>query len=112
MAHHASAAVGRRDLLVRLVEEEEEEAARLAVPLLLFVVAAKELGADPGRPPCRERRAADTMMVDSSTVVESDDTPCGRAGFGRFYAMMALPRTCCVRKQAHGQTDCCDCCDD
>ena len=71
MAHHASAAVGRRDLLVRLVEEEEAEAARLAVPLLLFVTAEKELGAEPGRPPCRERRAADTMMV--GTVVESDN---------------------------------------
>ena len=85
MARHASAAVGRRDLLVRLAVEEE--AARLAVPLLLFVTAEKELGAEPGRPLCRERRAADTMMV--GTVVESDnpwlmdDTPCWLC-FGRF----------------------------
>ena len=59
MAHHASAAVGRRVLLVRLAER--------LVPLLPFVDAdaaaeANELVAEPGRPPCRERRAADTMV--------------------------------------------------
>jgi hypothetical protein len=63
MAHHANAAVGRRVLLVRLAEEE-----RLAVPLLVIADAdaageENELGAEPGRPPCRDRRAADTMMV-------------------------------------------------
>ncbi len=60
MAHHASAAVGRRVLLVRLAEEER------LVPLLLDADAAgeaNELGAEPGRPPCRERRAADTMIA-------------------------------------------------
>lgn len=62
MAHHANAAVGRRVLLVRLAEEE-----RLG-PLLVDTDAdaageANELGAEPGRPPCRERRAADTMIA-------------------------------------------------
>ena len=62
MAHHANAAVGRRVLLVRLAEEER------LVPLLVDADAdaageANELGAEPGRPPCRERRAADTMIA-------------------------------------------------
>ena len=62
MAHHANAAVGRRVLLVRLAEEER------LVPLLVDTDAdaageANELGAEPGRPPCRERRAADTMIA-------------------------------------------------
>ena len=62
MAHHASAAVGRRVLLVRLPEEER------LVPLFFDADAdaageANELGAEPGRPPCRERRAADTMIA-------------------------------------------------
>ena len=63
MAHHANAAVGRRVVLVRLAEEEER-----LVPLLVDADAdaageANELGAEPGRPPCRERRAADTMIA-------------------------------------------------
>lgn len=72
MAHHANAAVGRRVLLVRLAEEE-----RLAVPLLVEADAdaageENELGAEPGRPPCRERRAADTMMsIDYVAMKES-----------------------------------------
>ena len=107
MAHHANAAVGRRVLLVRLAEEE-----RLAVPLLVEADAdaageENELGAEPGRPPCRERRAADTMMsIDYVAMKESrgrDRPTVRRLVFGRydFVPPAVLTRACyfCVRKR-------------
>jgi hypothetical protein len=61
MAHHARAAgAGRRVLLVRLVPA----ATLRPVPFNADADGeAIELGADPGRPPCLERRAATMVFV-------------------------------------------------
>ena len=63
MAHHARAAAGRRALpllpVVRLVLPAEED----ALLLLLRLVPFGDPDPDPGRPPCRERRAESAAAI-------------------------------------------------
>ena len=64
MAHHARAAAGRRALpllpVARLVLPAEEDALLL---LLLRLVPFGDPDPDPGRPPCRERRAESAAAI-------------------------------------------------
>jgi hypothetical protein len=58
MAHHARAAAGRRALpLVRLVLAKDDA----LLPLRLVPFGAAD--PDPGRPPCRERRAESAAAI-------------------------------------------------
>jgi len=116
MAHHARAAAGRRALpplwwlllpVVRLVLPAEDDALLLLLRLVPFGAAP-----DPGRPPCRERRAESAAAIvlfcwsavlwPLVVVLCRPSRQAGYAALATLVVVFALLAWDSIRDHAHG----------